>query len=1224
MVKSRAVGGTMVLWRKWIDPFVTIHPVSSSAFLPIILKVPDAQISIHIAIYLPTSGKEAEFVAELASLQICLENLLEMYDDPVIYIRGDGNTNKKNHSRTSLLNHFLADLSLTTVQINHNTYHHFTGEGKYDSNIDVLLHSVLPAVTEMVTEVLCKFDHPEIQSHHDIILSRFSVPTIQTPPSSSGLVRAPRVNITRDKILWSPEGIEKYESAVTQLLPSLRSRWLEPGSKSSIKILLQCTNSLLAMAAAASNRVSCLTRKPEKSARIPKAIKKAQKRLRKAHKDLKFSKSASFSPSSISMAQSNFTLAKKAYRASVRTTRLQTSIQRDSRLHEILSKNPSKVYGFIKSNRKTHTSSIQKLIVGEETYHGEAVADGFYASMTALKSCDPESLTKDPNLADSFSNYEHIIRICQDHQNIPPVSPEIAASLLKRLKKNVIDLYSITTLHYTNAGQEGLNHFMCLLNSIISEVNNATIEELNTAYGLILYKGHNKDKASDRAYRTISTCPFLAKALDLYLRDLYQDIWDKQTAPTQYQATGSSHELASLLVTEVVQYSLNVSRKPVYLLVLDAQSAFDRCLRQILCNELFKAGVSGSALLLINNRLASRSTIYEWGGEMMGPAHDQTGFEQGGINSGDYYKLYNNEQLKSAQNSQLGVDIGSSTISAIGQADDVILAANNIHDLQLLAKLTESYCARYRVKLVPSKTKLLPLFNQNHHFLVDYAKLINPVRIHDVTVKFVTEAEHVGVLRSTAGNMPNIVKRIAAHKKALASVCCAGLARGHRGNPAASLRAQQLYGTPVLFSGLASLVLNKSEVNVLENYFKTTLQNIQKLHQNTPRSVVYFLAGSLPGEALLHSRQLGLFSMICRLPTDPLNHHARHVLSTALPSAKSWFQQITELCLKYQLPHPLSMLDSPPCKDRFRKLVKLKMLQYWQDLFRAEAAPLTSLKYFRPSYYSLIVPHRIWSSAGSNPFESSKSLVIAKMISGRYRTEELCRFWSANRGGFCLAPTCQNVDGDLEHLLLHCPALEPTRAKLRDLWTSKTAGYPSLRSLIKRIWNSTPDTQVQFILDPCVFPEVISLGQVSGQSLVDHLLYLTRTFAFYLHKQKLVITGRWPLGQKITTTKHSNSNVLLFSGFPADPSRPTASALTGDISAGVSNLQVPMSTESSHNPPLNAKRSDGVLAGPAHGDVHCQVHPPQQPHPLGDANGCSVEVHSDICGGSQQPQYHLP
>ena len=120
-----------------------------------------------------------------------------------------------------------------------------------------------------------------------------------------------------------------------------------------------------------------------------------------------------------------------------------------------------------------------------------------------------------------------------------------------------------------------------------------------------------KDKTSEKSYRTISSCPFLSKALDLYLRDLYQGQWNEIQADTQYQGCGSSHEIAALLTTEVIQLSLQVKKEPVYLLFLDAKSAFDRCLRQILVCELFKAGMEGDALKLIDNRLSNRKTIYE-------------------------------------------------------------------------------------------------------------------------------------------------------------------------------------------------------------------------------------------------------------------------------------------------------------------------------------------------------------------------------------------------------------------------------------------------------------------------------------------------------------------------------------------------------------------------------------------------------------------------------------
>ena len=615
---------------------------------------------------------------------------------------------------------------------------------------------------------------------------------------------------------------------------------------------------------------------------------------------------------------------------------------------------------------------------------------------------------------------------------------------------------------------------------------------------------------------------------DLYLRDLYQDKWDECTAPTQYQTTGSSHELASLLITELTQYSINVADKLVYLLILDAQSAFDRCLRQILCTELFKTGMSGPALLLLNNRLKSRSTVYQWDGQMLGPAQDITGFEQGGINSADFYKLYNNTQLKSAQSSGLGVCIGSSIVSAVGQADDVILAANSIDCLKLLAMLTESYCARYRVKLVSNKTKLLPVYHSRHKHLVEYAKLINPVTIDGDTVQFVKEAEHVGVLRSTAGNMPHILERIAAHKKALGAVCSAGMSHGHRGNPAASLRVHQMYATPVLLLGLATLVLNKTEMKVLSTHYKCTVQKIQKLHQNTPRAVVFFLAGCLPGEAVLHSRQLGLFSMVSHLPSDPLHSHGKYILTSAPASAHSWFQQIAELCTLYQLPDPLQLLCSPPPKLQFKKEVKNKITQYWHSLLRTEVAPLKSLKYFKPDLYSLTKAHYMWTTAASNPHECSKSSILSKMVSGRYRTDMLCRHWSDNRAGYCRAPTCHSVPGTLEHLLVSCPALSQVRERLYCMMLEKSVMFPPLHSTIREVLECSEEHIVQLILEPLSFPVVNHFAKLHGARFIAQLSYLTRTFAFYIdrhYKQILKLLKKSP-------TQHQELSLIDPNVFP--------------------------------------------------------------------------------------------
>ena len=125
------------------------------------------------------------------------------------------------------------------------------------------------------------------------------------------------------------------------------------------------------------------------------------------------------------------------------------------------------------------------------------------------------------------------------------------------------------------------------------------------------------------------------------------------------------------------------------------------------------------------------------------------------------------------------------------------------------------------------------------------------------------------------------------------------------------------------------------------------------------------LQGSLPGEALLHLKQLSLFAMICRLPNDPLHTHALYVLSTVAPYARSWFQQIQDLCLQYRLPHPIKLLENPPTKETFKKLSKLNVTEDWQDILHQEAYQLPSLHYFRLAFHPLQTPHTVWSSTGS-------------------------------------------------------------------------------------------------------------------------------------------------------------------------------------------------------------------------------------------------------------------
>ena len=79
LVKSRAIGGTLMLWQKELDPFIEVLSVNTTAFLPVIFRMPGLMTSIHISLYLPTHSKDSEFVSDLADLRNCLDELIERF-----------------------------------------------------------------------------------------------------------------------------------------------------------------------------------------------------------------------------------------------------------------------------------------------------------------------------------------------------------------------------------------------------------------------------------------------------------------------------------------------------------------------------------------------------------------------------------------------------------------------------------------------------------------------------------------------------------------------------------------------------------------------------------------------------------------------------------------------------------------------------------------------------------------------------------------------------------------------------------------------------------------------------------------------------------------------------------------------------------------------------------------------------------------------------------------
>ena len=271
LVQSRAFGGTMVMWKREHDPYVSVYTVQSTAFLPIIFHPPGSALSIHIAVYLPTMGLESQFLRELSQLSLIIDELSDTYPSAQLHLRGDFNVSRTNAKRTQLLDHFCSEHDFLQTLIPKATYHHFVGNT--ESHLDKIFFSRNVIKEESLQRIECGLTNPLIDSHHDLLVSTVSIPSSDEEDSTDGNVVAPVIENKRVKVIWSEQGIEEYQLLIHPHLERLQELWLNSPSKTSVALLLESTNNLLSSCAAKTNRTkSLISKNVSHSSKIPKTI----------------------------------------------------------------------------------------------------------------------------------------------------------------------------------------------------------------------------------------------------------------------------------------------------------------------------------------------------------------------------------------------------------------------------------------------------------------------------------------------------------------------------------------------------------------------------------------------------------------------------------------------------------------------------------------------------------------------------------------------------------------------------------------------------------------------------------------------------------------------------------------------------------------------------------------------------------------------------------------
>lgn len=204
--------------------------------------------------------------------------------------------------------------------------------------------------------------------------------------------------------------------------------------------------------------------------------------------------------------------------------------------------------------------------------------------------------------------------------------------------------------------------------------------------------------------------PTLSKIIEKILKIRENDKIILNQNPLQRGFTENSSPLLCELLVEEFERENKDLKRPTYIAMLDAKSAFDVVVHANLIRRLHQYEFSKQSILLINSLYENAVSHIKWKNQMSEQNFKiEQGVRQGGILSADLYKLYINPLLNFLGDSGIGGKIGNINVCAPNCAGDVALIAHNPMDIQTMVDIAVDFSKREGYQLQPAKSVILPV-----------------------------------------------------------------------------------------------------------------------------------------------------------------------------------------------------------------------------------------------------------------------------------------------------------------------------------------------------------------------------------------------------------------------------------------------------------------------------------------------------------------------------------
>ncbi|CAG2199199.1 unnamed protein product [Mytilus edulis] len=383
----------------------------------------------------------------------------------------------------------------------------------------------------------------------------------------------------------------------------------------------------------------------------------------------------------------------------------------------------------------------------------------------------------------------------------------------------------------------------------------------------------------------------------------------------------------------------------------------------------------GKLWILLRNLYKGMSIKVKWEGQCTEDVMVLQGIQQGAKLSTTLYKCYNNVILDSILKSGLGACIGDIQVPAPTCADDIAVLANSTADAQGILDIVQHHTSRDLVKINPTKSEAV-LYNAK-------GSNISTLKFEDNDINITNETKHLGIKRNEQ-NRANISERIRTGRATIYSLLGAGLHVRRGFSPMVAYKLWRTYAVPRSIYGLEVMNLLAKEKDMLELAERKILRQIQGLPNNTANMAVYTLVGAEPIAITLDKNVLTFFMNIVRNPGTIECEILRRQIVFSDQRGKDFINRVEKTLSKYNLKSSSYYIENPLNKMEWKRLVGIKIKEYWKNECHNEKMEKTSLKYIEIQNNPLNEAHNIWKSVKNNSKDVKAGEIKARISTQTY------------------------------------------------------------------------------------------------------------------------------------------------------------------------------------------------------------------------------------------------